>query len=180
MGKKILLSACALLLLLAANLHISYTVSVNGQELAGYYSPKCAREAYRVSSLAAEELCIGEEKLPEVRARRRLRLGKDENDVCAFTDRVLRETKGVEAAKLVYVNGKRLGAVRESCDLQALLERNIVNQMPNAAVRGRYTGSIAVSPRYTRSALLTPPSDMVLLVSGMAPVLYTDDAGQPA
>lgn len=180
MWKKIILSLFALSLTAAANLHISYTVSVNGQELAGHYSPACAKEAYRISALAAEELCADEERLPAVKARRSLRLGSDENDVPAFTDCVLRKTGGVEAARLVYVNGKRLGAVSEDCALRELLERNIVSQMPNAAVSGSYAGRIRVSPRYTRADTLTPEGDMVLLISGMAPVLYVDGAGQPA
>lgn len=180
MWKKILVGTLALLLTSAANLKICCSVAVDGRKLPGSYSPACAWECMRVSMLAAEEICPGRPNLPAVTTKSVLSLRPARNDRQALTDAVLRQTQGVSVMKAVYVKGTRLGTVSGDCDINALLRQNIVSQQPHAAVYGTYNGEIIVEQCYGRAGSETDSTDMVLLVSGMAPVMYYDSEGERA
>jgi hypothetical protein len=52
--------------------------------------------------------------------------------------------------------------------------------MPNAAVFGNISGELRICPVYSRSGHETNYEDMILLISGMAPVIYVDDSGKLA
>lgn len=180
MWKKILVGALALLLTACANLRICCYVSVDGRKLPGSYSPACTEDCMRLSMMAAEEICPGGPDLPAVTTKSVLSLRPARNDRQALTDAVLRQTEGVSVMKAVYVKGTRLGTVCEECDISTLLRQNIVSQQPHAAVYGTYSGEIAVEQCYGRAGCETDSSDMVLLVSGMAPVMYYDSEGERA
>lgn len=178
-GKAFLL-IFALLLVAAANLNVCCTVSVNGIELPGSYTPGCTGECMRLSALAAEEICAHEALLPEVTESIYLSLRSASNDRQALIDRILRETGGVSLLKTVYVKGSRLGSVNAECDIRAMLSENIVSQQPSAADYGIYSGEILIEQCYGRTESETDSADMVLLVSGMAPVMYFDGSGERA
>lgn len=180
MREKLFLFVSALLLVAAANLNVCCTVSVNGEPLAGSYSPGCAGECLYLSELAAEEICEGAAIMPAVTTSSYLSLRPPRNDRQDFTDRVLRETGGVSMLKTVYVKGRRLGSVSGECDIRTLLKENIVSQQPNSAEYGVYSGEILIEQCYGRSGSETESADMVLLVSGMAPVMYFDGDGERA
>lgn len=180
MWKKILVGAVALLLTACANLKICCSVAVDGRKLPGSYSPACVGDCIRASMLAAEEICPNSPDLPTVTMQSVLSLRPARNNRQALTDAVLRQTEGVSVMKAVYVQGTRLGTVSEECDISTLLRQNIVSQQPHAAVYGTYSGEIAVEQCYGRAGSETDSADMVLLVSGMAPVMYYDSEGERA
>lgn len=178
-GKAFLLTL-ALLLVGAANLKVCCTVSVNGVELPGSYTPGCTGDCMSISARAAEEICEDAAILPEVTASTYLSLRGASNNRQELIDRILRETDGVSLLKAVYVKGQRLGSVNAECDIRAMLSENIVSQQPSAADYGIYSGEILIEQCYGRSNSETDSADMVLLVSGMAPVMYFDGNGEKA
>lgn len=180
MCKRILLCTLALMLVAAANLRICCTLAVDGKTLPGSYSPACADMCIDLSRLAAEEICEKEAKMPSANMRTYLTFRRAGNDRQALTDAILRASDGVSVLKTVHVKGKRLGAVEEECDIRSLLRQNIVSQQPNSAVYGIYSGEIEINRCYGRAGSETDSSDMVLLVSGMAPVMYYDSNGERA
>ena len=180
MQRSFLMYIPALVLMAAANLNVCCDISVNGSELSGSYSPACANECMRVSALAAEEICVGRAEMPELKMHTHLTLIPPENNRQEFTDSVLRETEGITLLKSVFVKGKRLGSVSAECDIRELLRQNIVSQQPNSAVYGIYSGEIIIEQCYGRTSSEADSSDMVLLVSGMAPVMYYDSGGERA
>ena len=65
-------------------------------------------------------------------------------------------------------------------DLRRALQRSIRGQMPLRAVSGSISGELELRSVYTRAGSCTPDSDMVLLITGMAPVIYLDPEGKLA
>ena len=83
-------------------------------------------------------------------------------------------------AEQVEVNGVRLGTVADGERLLLTLERSIRGQMPLRAVTANLGGRLELQRVYTRSGCDTPDADMVLLITGMAPVVYVDADGKLA
>ena len=52
--------------------------------------------------------------------------------------------------------------------------------MPQTAVSGNISGRLELRRVYTRADANTDDADMLLLVTGMAPVIYLDSAGRLA
>ena len=90
------------------------------------------------------------------------------------------EINGITVSQEVLVNGDRLGTVQDGEALRRALERSIRSQMPLAAVSGSISGRISLRPVYTREGGDTSLSDMVLLITGRAPVVYVDKNGKLA
>lgn len=180
MGKKYALLGLALLALVASHLRPVCRVSVNGQALEGLYTPQAVDRAVEAAAWTAEEILQGPATLPEIRRAYRLRFRREEGDGPALTDAVLRSVTGVKLADLVYVNGTRLGIVEDGAELRRRLVHFIDAQMPNAAVSGVISGKLEILRRYSRSNCAVNYEDMVLLVTGMAPVVYTDENGKLA
>ena len=64
--------------------------------------------------------------------------------------------------------------------LKEKLKSYIKNQMPNRAVFGSISGELDIQGIYTRIGKKTNDEDMLLLISGMAPVIYLDAQGRVA
>ena len=178
--KKLVLVGCALLLTLGANLNVGWCISLEGDALDGNWSSECIRRATMAARLAAEEILPGKAVLPQVERRLSLSFRKPAEDVSELSHALLCRTPGVSLSDFVLVNGVTLGCVADGDILLDELRSFVANQMPNAASYGSYSGDISIDPRYTRSGKETPFSDMVLLVSGMAPVFYVDAEGRMA
>ena len=92
----------------------------------------------------------------------------------------LRAVTGVELADVVYVNGTRLGIVEDGERLLEKLGTFIGSQQPHAAVSGSISGKLEIIRHYSRSNRVTKDEDMILLITGMAPVFYVDANGKLA
>ena len=164
--------------LLCVHLHPQYRVTVEGSRLPGTYSPAALRECLRAAEAAAEEILRYDAKMPETERRLclRFRPAADEND--ALTAALLCSVSGVVKADSVYVNGIRLGTVTDGQQLCERLRDSILGQMPTRAVSGNISGRLELRRVYTRADSNTSDEDMVLLITGMAPVIYLDGSGK--
>ena len=180
MHKRWPLLALALGLLLAANLRPTYRVTVAGQVMPGRYSLRQTEDCAAAAREAAAEILPGSDTEPPLARRLTLGLGMPDGDSAALTDALLRAMPGIGVSDSVWVNGTRLGTVSDSSLLLDALRRSIQGQMPHAAVSGRLSGQLHFQRVYTRAGADTPIGDMVLLVTGMAPVVYVDSQGKLA
>ena len=180
MWKKFVLGGFALLLLAASNLHLCCRITVSGREVSGLYSPAVADHASTVAASAAEEILQGPAVMPEIKRNYCLSFRSPDGDGPILTDAVLRAVTGVKLTDIAYVNGTRLGIVEDGDELQARLNSFIRNQMPHAAVAGNISGVLQIQKLYSRSNQSVNYNDMVLLITGMAPVVYVDENGKLA
>ena len=77
MNRKAFLLLPALALLVLANLSLSCKLSVSGEEVGGYYSPKALRRAELTARCAAEEIARYEAQLPEPDKKRDTEIQRD-------------------------------------------------------------------------------------------------------
>ncbi len=180
MRKRWLLLGLALLMLLGANLRPAYRVSVDGERMPGLYTLPEALACVDAAQTAAEEILDNSAPLPPMRRSFRLSLRAADGDPVLLVDALLRATRGVAVSDEVIVNGVRLGTVEDGDYLQAALRSYIRNQMPMAAVSGNIGGKLELRRVYTREGCDTPYRDMVLLITGTAPVVYLDAEGKLA
>ena len=87
---------------------------------------------------------------------------------------------GLRLADAVYVNGIRLGVVADGERFCERLREAIRTPMPAAAVSGNISGRLELRRVYARADAGIDDADMVLLVTGMAPVVYLDPSGKLA
>ena len=170
----------ALLALLGAHLHPQYRVAVEGAELPGCYSASALRQGLRAAEEAAGEILRYEAKMPALERRLCLKLRPAGDDIPALTAALLRPVSGLTLADAVYVNGVPLGTVADGERFCERLRDSIRTQMPLAAVSGNISGRLELRRVYARADAAADDADMVLLVTGMAPVIYLDQNGRLA
>lgn len=172
------MGAAALLLLLAVNLHVVCRVSVDGQAVEGRYSPAALTRSRALALRTAEEILPGEAALPAWQVRRSLSLLPPEDEISRLTDALLRGTEGVAVRDAVFVDGLALGHVADGAALDAALRQALYGSRPAGAVNARYTEEITQHRVYTRVGRDMSQEDMLLLIRGCCPVLYTDADGK--
>ena len=177
MWKKFVLGAFALLLGLLANTHMVCRVSINGEKAEGSYSPWTHDRGLLAAVKAADEITAGEPALPVVRTDYGLSLRPATGSAAELSGAVLDSTRGIELLDAVYVNSVPLGKVEDGERLMAKLRGYLLYTMPTSAVSGTFSEELSVRTVYTRSGAETGYDDMILLVSGMAPAIYTDPEG---
>ncbi len=173
MWKKISLGAFALLMVLLANTHLTCRVSVNGEAVEGRFSPWIYDRGVLAAVSAAEEILQGQTVLPNLRTSLGLSLRPPAGSTAELSNAVLCSTPGVELLDGVFVNSVPLGCVEDGNMLKAKLRVYLYMTMPISAVSGTYSEELAVRPVYTRAGRAVSYEDMVQLVSGMAPVIFT-------
>lgn len=178
MWKKLAFGAAALAFLLLANLNLYCRVSINGQELEGLFSPEAVDRCEAIASRAAEEILSGPALMPEAQRRYQLSLFQPDGDELRLSDCILRSVTGVKSVNGVYINGILLGTVADGEELLTRLQGYISGQMPNVAATGSIDGDLQLRQIYSRSNRETNYDDMILLISGMAPVMYFDETGR--
>lgn len=180
MWKKILLSLISLTLLLAANLNVCWKVKVSGKDVYGLYSTSQFRACEKAAVSAADEICRDEAQIPMFKKSLRLSFLPPAGKEKLLTDRMILSVPGICLSDEIFVDGERLGTVPDSNVLYNELRSYIKNQMPNRAVFGSISGEVTVRHVYSCVDRETGYSDMVLLISGAAPVFYVDKDGQYA
>ena len=178
--RRVLLAGLLLLLLGAAHLRPVYRVTVAGETLPGCYTLRQTEQCAALARETAEEILENSAAMPVLHRSLRLRLGPADGDERLLTDALLRSVRGVTVSDEVIVNGTRLGTVADGFSLCEGLSRSIRWQMPQAAVSGHISGRLELRRVYTRAGRDTPESDMILLITGMAPVIYVDAEGKLA
>jgi hypothetical protein len=155
--------------------NLDFTV---GDELVKSGCSPAGEKAARQAALAAmEEILPGAATLPEY--RRHIRLSFHPGTDCAplLCDALLRSDSGVLAGSCVYVAGQRVGVVADSKNFEASFARYISNTLPTWASSGTVR-KLELVPRYTRAEFEMGNEDMILLVTGLSPVMYTDGKGR--
>ncbi len=180
MWKKFSVLLFALLLFLAANLNVGWKISVNDTLLPGCYSSRQIKESTKIAHIAAEEISRFHSSAPELRKSLRLSFRPASADSRVLNDYMLLYSGGIELADGVFVNGVQLGTVESGTVLSEKLRDYIRNQMPNVAVFGSISGKMLIRPVFSTVDHYTNYDDMILLVSGMAPVFYVDKNGHIA
>ena len=178
--KKFAVLLISFLFFLSVHLNVSWKLCVNDVNLPGRYSSGQIKECSRISALAAEEISPEAEKMPILRKRLYLSFKPQQADSRLLNDYLLLYSSGVELKEGVYVNGSLLGTVESGSVLCESLRSYIENQMPHAAVFGSISGKLQLRPVFTSPGHCTNYDDMVLLISGMAPVFYVDKDGHLA
>ena len=177
---KILLMALALGLMLSSHLRPVYRITVEGEALPGRYSLGQAQAGEAQAREIAEEILGSTDTLCCPEKRLCLTLRRADGEAATLTEALLERTEGIQTAAEVRVNGIRLGNVEDGEALERALQRSIRGQMPLKAVSGGISGRLELRPVYTGVGSCTPYSDMVLLITGVAPVIYLDPEGKLA
>lgn len=180
MRKKLVCTALALAFMLAANLNVCCRVSINGRELEGLYSPAQLKRCEKAAAAAAEEILPGHAVGPLIERKYSLSFVPARGGLRGVTDSLLCSYTGVKSEDGVFVNGVFLGVVEDGAVLREKLKGFIENQMPNRAVFGNISGKLEIREVYTRANRRTNDEDMLLLISGAAPVIYLDSEGRLA
>ena len=173
--KKLIALGIALVLAVAANVRIGCEVSVKGCALDGLYSPADIKACLTLAENTAEEILLRENAVPAPETRYTLTFTSPGGDRDALSEALLLSAPGVERLYSVTAKGTKLGYVADGDALIAALEARIAAIRPNSALTGAYSGKIDITPVYTAGRRTTDIGDMVLLVSGMAPIMYYSD-----
>ena len=152
----------ALLLFAAANVRLRWDCEVAGETLALGCSARAAQRAAEAARAAAEEILLPSREAAEL------------------TDALLRATPGIALREDVYLGGQRVGAVTDAAAFRQKLRGYIDNTVPDWAWGGVLSKPLRVERRWGRTGYASAPGDMVLLVTGIAPVFYYDAEGNYA
>ena len=180
MLKKTVLLLAALLFAVTAHLRPCCDYTLDGVRIASGLSPGSARRAEFAVRDAAEEILRENALLPAFHKRTRLRFARPSEDARMLTDALLRATEGIVLRDEVRVDGVRLGWVADGEALRDALQGYITNTLPTWASGGVLSREPQIRRLYTRDGYLTAQGDMVLLVTGAAPVFYFDQTGRYA
>lgn len=178
--KKAVLLLAALLLTVGAHLRPCCDYTLDGERIASGLSPGAAQRAELAVRDASEEILRENAPLPVFQKRTRLRFARPSEDARTLTDALLRATEGIVSRDEVCVDGIRLGWVADGEALREALRDYITNTLPAWASGGVLSREPGIRRLYTRDGYLTAQRDMVLLVTGAAPVFYFDQAGRYA
>ena len=180
MLRKSLLLLAALLFMAGANLRPVCRYELAGAPIAPGCGIRTAARAERAAQAAAEEILRLEAVPGAVTKHLRLSLRRPRGSAQELSDALLRSTTGIALRCEVRVDGRRLGWVEDGEALQEALGRYIRGTLPAWASGGVLSGELTLRSLYTRDAYLTTERDMLLLITGAAPVFYYDQTGRYA
>ena len=175
--KKAIILSLALLMAVASHLRPNLDFTVDGHRINTHCSPAAAKLAQEAAQAAAEEILAADAAPTEFRRHLRLSLRPAAELAPELTDALLQARSGILSASCVYVKGRRMGAVADAKEFQQSLAQYIENTLPTWASSGFVRG-ISLMPRYTRAEFEVSNEDMILLVTGLSPVMYTDGQGR--
>lgn len=174
MFRKGLILFFALALFIGSHLHRSCDIELNGQIVSSGCSPVAVDRAVELARLAAEEILPDPVTLPECIRHIGLRFTPGAESCPELTDALLRATPGISVSSAVYVGDVRLGCVSDGEAFVGKLKSYILNTMPSWAVHGSLSQELHIVPQYGRNTVLFTNDDMIQLVTGKAPVLFSD------
>ncbi|MBO5556886.1 MAG: hypothetical protein J5927_06845 [Oscillospiraceae bacterium] len=177
MRRRWLFLPLALFLLVASHVQLSYRVTVDGEPLEGCYSPAQLRQCRELAAQGAAELLADPGPGPELRRQAQLSFSGADGDTTRLSRALLLGYPELCLADGVFVNGVQLGTVADGAVLYDRLRQAIGSQMPSTAVSGNISGRLQIRKVYSRVGHETAYEDMILLITGVAPVLYVDSSG---
>jgi len=168
----------ALAFCLCSHLRPAYDFCVGEELVRSGCTPAAARAARQAALMAAEEILPGEARLPETQQKLRLTLMPRKDAAPELCSALLEGCEGVMAAQAVYSGGQRLGCVRDGSALCSTVNRYIENTLPTWAKSGHLSQGFLLCPVFTRAEYEVSNEDMLMLLTGIAPVMYTDGKGR--
>ena len=180
MLKKTILLFAALVFVVGSHLRPSCDYELGDVCIASGISPRAAAAAELAAHEAAEEILRAHTVLPAFRKRTCLRFAKPSDDARSLTDALLRATEGIMLRDEVRVDGVRLGWVADGEALREAVSRFITDTCPVWASGGVLSREMRIRRLYARDVYLTAQADMVLLITGAAPVFYFYQTGRYA
>lgn len=175
--KKSFILSLALLFAVGSHLRPRLDFTVAGQHIDTACSIAAAKAARAAALAAAEEILLGQSSLPEYQQHMRLSFRKSADSSPLLCDSLLRATEGVLSGSIVYVDGLRLGVVEDAESFRSRFAQYIGNTLPTWAKGGSVRG-MTLLPRYTRAAFEVSDNDMIMLVTGLSPIMYYDGKGR--
>ena len=180
MLRKSLLLLAALLFAAGANLRPVCCYELAGEPIAPVCGIRTAALAERAAQAAAEEILRFDAAPGTVTKHLRLSLRRPLGSAREVSAALLAATPGIALRCEVRVDGRRLGWVEDGEALREALGCYIRDTQPTWASGGVLNGELALRRLYTRDAHLTGQRDMLLLITGAAPVFYYDQTGRYA
>lgn len=143
--RKSLIAVLAAALLLAANFHVVYAVSVAGEELPGTFSAGQLAAGETAARAAAEEIVRTWDGVsPGYSKRPSLSLSPADGDPAALARALLQDTRGVDIAWQVNVGGSDAGNVGDPTALGEVLETILADGAVDEAVSAEFTDKITL------------------------------------
>ena len=173
-----MLLTLALTFAVCSHLRPSCDFTVDGRQVKTDCSLQAAREARAAALAAAEEILPGKARLPEAKRQLHFSLKGGKDTAPALADALLRSTGGIMAGDGVYLDGQKLGTVADGRALRLRLREHINNTLPTWASSGSVKGYLELRGQYSRAAFEVSQEDMILLITGISPVMYTDGEGR--
>ena len=175
--KKAIILSLALAMAVASHLRPNLDFTVEGRRINAHCSPAAAKLAQEAALAAAEEILAADAAPAEFKRHLHLSLRPGSELAPELTDALLQGSPGIISASCVYVKGRRMGAVADANEFRQSLARYIENTLPTWANSG-FVRAMSLMPRYTRAEFEVSNEDMILLVTGLSPVMYTDGQGR--
>jgi len=139
---KAALAILSAALLLAANFHVVYHVSVAGEEIPGSFSASTLESCDAAARAAAEEIARTEGCAADYEKRGLVTLAPPDGDELALTYALLENAAGVGTAWAVSVGGADLGNVNDPSALGEVLESILASGAVPGAVGAEFTEKI--------------------------------------
>ena len=177
MIRKACMLALALGFVLLAHLRPCCDFELAGERMDLSCTPAAVRRARTAALAAAEEILPGPAALPEGKTRMRLTLGPRADRAPELADALLRGVPGVALRETVWVGERCLGAVSDGAAFTGTLRDYVANTRPSWACGGVLSQPLTLRRSYGRAGYVSTPEDMVLLVTGTAPVIWYDGEG---
>lgn len=162
----------ALCFFLLAHLHIGCRVAVNGQRTEGLYSPLNVARAKEAVEALYEELCPDDTPLPCLQYSYRLCLRPPVGSVEELSRQIIAFSGEIGAAKLISVNGKRLGYVENAAVLKERLHEYAFTHMPSRAKTCTLSYPMKFEGVYARRCMLCSPGEMLNSILQASPLIY--------
>lgn len=175
--KKSFILSLALLFAIGSHLRPRLDFTVAGQRIDTACSIAAAKAAQTAALAAAEEILPGRASLPDFEKHMRLSFRRSADNAPLLCDSLLCATDGVLSGNIVYVDGLRLGVVEDAASFRSQFAQYIDNTLPTWAKGGSIRGMTLI-PRYTRASFEVSDNDMIMLVTGLSPVMYYDGKGR--
>ena len=175
--RKAFLLSLALGFAVCSHLRPVCDFTVDGRLIESRCTPAAERAAREAALMAAEEILPGQARSTEYSRRLRLSFRPGAGTAPALCDALLCAQPGVISGSIVYVEDTRLGAVEDAENFRQSFAQYIGNTLPTWA-KGGSVRNLRLIPRYTRAEFETTDEDMILLVTGLSPVMYTDFTGR--
>ena len=175
--RKAIILSLALAFAVCSHLRPVCDFTVEGARIDSRCTLSAEKAARQAALAAAEEILPGHPAESACRRHVHLSFRPGADSAPLLGDALLRAQPGVSAASCVYVADKRLGAVADAEQFRAGFANYIDNTLPTWATGGSVRG-LRLIPRYTRSDFVFSDGDMIMLVTGLSPVMYTDGKGR--